>query len=115
NIFKSKLSKYLKDLIHELLVADKDQVEVIFEEFSELEENGALASLNFNYLNISEEDWHSVEENMNTAESAHTNANREGVQMSLLLAIKKGKCLDNHCFVTYEYQDKYNIPKTGIS
>ncbi|RIB28475.1 hypothetical protein C2G38_2028501 [Gigaspora rosea] len=54
--------------MHELLVANKDQVEVIFEEFSELEENDAL-----------------------------------------------GKRLDDRRFVTCEYQDKYNIPKTGRS
>ncbi|CAG8500177.1 11253_t:CDS:2 [Gigaspora margarita] len=93
-------------------VTDKDQVEVILEES---EENGALASLNFNYSNIYEEDWHSARENTNTAESAHADTNREGVQMSLLLAIKKGKRLDEHHFVTCEYQNKYNIPKTGRS
>ncbi|CAG8711321.1 13701_t:CDS:2, partial [Gigaspora rosea] len=54
--------------MHELLVANKDQVEVIFEEFSESEENGALdwknyysklwhlASLNLHNSNISEKD-----------------------------------------------------------
>ncbi|CAG8572467.1 1058_t:CDS:2 [Dentiscutata heterogama] len=51
-----------------------------------------LASLNYNYSNIAEEDWRSVEENTNAAESAHANANREGSQMN-----------------------QYNIPKTGHS
>ncbi|CAG8774177.1 8023_t:CDS:2, partial [Gigaspora rosea] len=74
-----------------------------------------LASLNLHYSNISEKDWQSAEENTNTAESAHADANHEGVQMSLLLAIKKRKRLDDRCFVTCKYQDKYNILKTRRS
>ncbi|CAG8715895.1 5311_t:CDS:2, partial [Dentiscutata heterogama] len=84
----SKLSNNLKNLMYELLTANKDRVVDIFQEFATSYEDGALASLNYNYSNIAEEDWHSAGENTNAAESAHADANREGTQMSLLLAIR---------------------------
>ncbi|CAG8763823.1 2843_t:CDS:2, partial [Gigaspora rosea] len=74
-----------------------------------------LASLNYYYSNIAEEDWCNAGENTNTAEAVHADANREGIQMSLLLAIRKGKWLDERRFAMCECQDKYSIPKTGRS
>ncbi|CAG8740249.1 22819_t:CDS:2, partial [Gigaspora rosea] len=127
NILKSKLSDNLKNLMYELLVANKELVVDIFQEFSLSDEDGALewgnyysnpwrlASLNYYYSNIAKEDWCNTGENTNTAEAAHADANREEIQMSLLLAIRKGKWLDEHRFAMCEYQDKYNIPKTGRS
>ncbi|CAG8543033.1 716_t:CDS:2 [Cetraspora pellucida] len=52
---------------------------------------------------------------MNIAKSAHANANQEGIQMSLLLAIKKKKRLDECHFTTCRYQSNYNVSKTGHS
>ncbi|CAG8545530.1 9615_t:CDS:2 [Cetraspora pellucida] len=124
---KSKLSNNLKNLMYELLTANKDRVVDIFQEFATSDEDGALewgnyymkpwrlASLNYNYSNIAEEDWHSAGENTNAAESAHADANREGTQISLLLAIRKGKRLDERRFAMCKCQDQYNIPKTGHS
>ncbi|CAG8749657.1 10861_t:CDS:2, partial [Gigaspora margarita] len=40
-----------------------------------------LASLNYYYSNIAEEDWCNAGENINIAEAAHTDANRKRIQM----------------------------------
>ncbi|CAG8546566.1 28903_t:CDS:2, partial [Dentiscutata erythropus] len=102
-----------------LISANKDRVVDIFQEFATSDEDGALewgnyymkpwrlASLNYNYSNIAEEDWRSAGENTNAAESAHADANREGTQMR--------KRLDERRFAMCECQDQYNIPKTGRS
>ncbi|KAF0525470.1 hypothetical protein F8M41_014482 [Gigaspora margarita] len=68
--------------MYEILVANKERVDAIFDEFFISDEVGAS------------EDWCSAGETTNIAESVHADANREEVQMSLLLAIKKGKRLD---------------------
>ncbi|CAG8662087.1 12422_t:CDS:10, partial [Ambispora gerdemannii] len=100
NIAESQLSNYLKNLKYELLMANKERVTAIFLEFFESSEVGAsdwasyyskpwrLASLNHHYSNIDKDDWCNVGETTNVPESAHADANREGTQMSLWLAIQ---------------------------
>ncbi|CAG8513493.1 5213_t:CDS:2, partial [Scutellospora calospora] len=96
------LSSDLKNLMYKILVANKERVDTIFQEFSESNEDGAL-------------DWCKAGENTNIAESAHADTNREGIQMSLLLVIKKGKRLDECHFTTCRYQSNYNVSKTSRS
>ncbi|CAG8645728.1 10742_t:CDS:2 [Dentiscutata erythropus] len=80
--------------MYKLLVANKDQIVDIFQEFviSDEDRPWRLASLNHNYSNIAEEDWCSAEENTNVVELAYADANREKIQMSLLLAIRNIYC-----------------------
>ncbi|CAG8656709.1 2987_t:CDS:2, partial [Cetraspora pellucida] len=87
-IFKSY---YLKSLMYEILVADKERVDAIFYEFFISDKDGASASLNYYYSHILKEDWCNARETTNIAESAHADANREEIKMNLLLAIRNQK------------------------
>ncbi|CAG8776483.1 6021_t:CDS:2, partial [Cetraspora pellucida] len=77
--------------MYKILVADKRHDDAIFDEFfisDKAETSDIISFLNHNYSHILEEDGHNAEETTNVAESAHINANKNEIQISLLLAVK---------------------------
>ena len=59
---------------------------------------------------MSREDWRSTSSNTNNAESAHAQSQREGIKLTLLSAVIKGKRLDSRHFEAAHAMQSFGVP-----
>ena len=59
---------------------------------------------------IHREDWRSTSSNTNHAESAHAQSQREGIKLTLLTAVNKGKRLDSRHFEAAYAMQSFGVP-----
>jgi len=59
---------------------------------------------------MSREDWRSTSSTTNNAESAHAQSQREGIKLTLLTAVNKGKRLDSRHFEAAHAMQGFGVP-----